>query len=72
MSARRHIVETTAATMTDGTSIELRLFEGGVGPLVRVVANRKLSVVGLWPAADGRESNVEIKIHEPVGAHHAD
>lgn len=62
MPTRRHVVDSATARMTDGTEVELRVFEGGAGPLVRVIARRKLSVVGLWPAADGSESNVEIEI----------
>lgn len=63
MPGRRHIVDKTTSKMTDGTEIELRIYEGGAGPLIRVIARRKLSVVGLWPAADGSESNLEIEIH---------
>jgi hypothetical protein len=48
--------------MTDGTTVELNLLEGGAGPLLRVTVHRPLGVLGLWPAAEGKPSTLEVEI----------
>jgi hypothetical protein len=63
MSARRSKVDETTMHSPDGTPVTIRLYAGGAGHMVRVIAQRRLSVVGLWPSKPGTDSLVEISLH---------
>lgn len=63
MSSRRSKVDESTMHLPDGTPVTVRLYAGGAGPMVRVIAQRRLSVVGLWPSRPGTDSMVEITLH---------